>query len=166
MVNFTTAAAERLESGFATMLQRAEGLGMESWEPGLSTAELLDLARRFIPARLAKIEGKVEEDLTRLSPAELLDKIGYDTFFRWEGRVYALDLTSGGMSVVANKKRKLRELSVFTSKIGIDNVAVYVDRNFEDSDERLVELLEAIQANALDIRVQRGGETKVFQYWS
>lgn len=162
--NYLTKSSKALGEQFNAMLVRGSSLGVELLEPSLSSSQLLGIAENFCPEKVHKIKTKIGASLlSELNPSELLDKIGFDVIFRWEGITYALDLTVGGESAIANKKRKFRELERFSNRIGIERTAVYTDRSFVDSDDRLLNLLLALQEGAIDIRVERGGALRVHQ---
>lgn len=63
---------------------------------------------QILPTRVQLIK---EKGGALLEGSSGWDQVGIDLFFQWEGKSFAIDITTGSSTVVKNKKKKMLELA-------------------------------------------------------
>ncbi|MFA5358229.1 MAG: hypothetical protein WC310_00190 [Patescibacteria group bacterium] len=151
--NFTNEISKLAEERMRVLFEIAKDLGVEVLSLQESREKILEHVRRELPQRYELVVQKLQKEglsLSDLSNETLTDRLlGIDLLFRFNGKTYAVDVTSGKSVVVINKQKKFKQMEDLYKKLGI-NYALII-RLKEDITENtvfdLLSRLENIDAN-------------------
>ena len=153
--NFTTESSRLAEDRMLELIERAKEIGVEVFSIERDHEMILDLVKEKAPGRFDLVMEKLQEEgitLDQLSQQVVLDRmLGVDALFRFDGKVYAVDVTTGKHSVVINKERKFHEMEDIYRELGIDHALIL--RLKEDISEDLILNL----FSKIEIFTQEGG---------
>ena len=97
--NFLSEVSELAEQRARQLLEIARDLGAEIFSLKQSKQEILKQVREKLPQRYELVIQKLQEEgltLEDLSKEVLLDRmLGIDILFRYDGKNYAVDVTTG-----------------------------------------------------------------------
>ncbi len=126
--NFLSEVSELAEQRIQQLFELAKELGAEIFSLEQGKQEILDNCKVKNPQRYELVTQKLQgEGLTfdDLSKAVLLDRmLGIDLLFRYKGKNYAVDVTTGKHAVVKNKQKKFQAMEELYHELGIDHALV------------------------------------------
>lgn len=126
--NYTNEHSVAAEIGIDEILVRARVLGVETRSLFNDSVEVLRLAQETVPERYNLVRDKLAQEGLRfddLPDDTIADRLlGVDRVFAYEGRVYAVDVTSGKHTVIKNKVKKLEAMQSTLQKLGVDQALV------------------------------------------
>lgn len=138
--NFTSESSRLAEERIHALLEIAKSIGVEIYSLEDSKEKILEEIEHKLPQRYELVVQKLREEglfLSDLSKEAMLDRLlGIDILFRFEGKTYAVDVTSGKSSVVVNKQRKFKKMEEVYKQLGINQALVI--RLKEDITEDIV----------------------------
>ncbi|MFA4830614.1 MAG: hypothetical protein WC862_01310 [Patescibacteria group bacterium] len=126
--NFLSKVSELAEQRIHELFEIAKGLGVEIFSLKESKQKILEQVRDGLPQRYELVVQKLQEEglsLEDLSKEVLLDRmLGIDILFRYKGKNYAIDVTTGKHTVVKNKQKKFQKMEKVYRQLGIDHALV------------------------------------------
>ncbi len=126
--NFTNNQSIKAEEGMREVLDRSKEIGVEAEPISITAEQVLSLAQDKIPNRYNLVYNKLKEkgiNIQDLPVDVLLDKLlAIDNVFRFNGKNYAVDVTTGKHTVVKSKEKKFRELKDVLMNIGFDHALI------------------------------------------
>ncbi len=85
--------------------------------------------------------------------------LGIDVLFRYKGKNYAVDVTTGKHTVVKNKERKFKEMEEVYRKLGID-YALIIRPKEEVTEDMVLDLFSRLE----DMDKTKGTFSMVIRY--
>jgi|GEM_PF-1795446 len=165
--NYLSEVSELAEQRIKQLLGIAKDLGVEIITVNHGKEEILKNLKEKKPQRYELVGQKLREEgfsFEQLSKEALLDRLlGIDILFRYNGKNYAVDVTTGIHTVVKNKQKKISDLEHVYRELGIDHALII--RLKEDITEDIVidlfSRLEKVDASGSTfLMVLRYPETK------
>ncbi|MBD3311692.1 MAG: hypothetical protein GF349_04365 [Candidatus Magasanikbacteria bacterium] len=146
--NFLSKVSELAEQRIRQLLEIAKDLGAEIFSLDRGKQEILDSVREKKPQRHELVVQKLQEEglgLEDLSKEALLDRmLGIDILFRYEGKNYAVDVTTGKHTVVKNKQKKFQDMEDIYRELGIDH-ALIIRLKEEVNEEIVLDLFSRLE---------------------
>ena len=109
--NFVNEDSRLAEERMHELIKIAQHLDVEIFSIADSKEEILEKVKHNFSERYELVVQKLNEEglsLADLSKNTLLDRmLGIDALFTFDGKVYAVDVTSGQHTVVVNKEKKI-----------------------------------------------------------
>lgn len=126
--NFVNEVSILAEQRMSKLIEAARDLGVEIFSLKDGEEEILEQVKQGFPQRYELVVQKLREEglsLSDLPKNVLLDRmLGIDMLFTFQGKNYAVDVTSGKHSVVKNKERKFQEMESVYKQLGIDRALI------------------------------------------
>ncbi|MCF6276647.1 MAG: hypothetical protein L3J07_02235 [Candidatus Magasanikbacteria bacterium] len=138
--NFLSKVSELAEKRMRQLLEIAKDLGVEILSLKEGKQEILDQVNKKLPQRYDLVIQKLQEEgvsLEDLSKDVLLDRmLGIDILFKYKGKSFSVDVTTGKHTVVKNKQKKIAKMEEIYRELGIDHALII--RLKEDITEDIV----------------------------
>lgn len=126
--NYVNEVSRLAEQRMSKLIETARDLGVEIFYLEDGERKILEQIKQSFPQRYELVVQKLNEEGLKLSdlPRDvLLDRmLGIDMLFTFQGKSYAVDVTSGKHTVVKNKKRKFQEMESLYRQLGIDHALI------------------------------------------
>lgn len=126
--NYVNEISEIAEQRLNRLIEVAKDLGVEIFSVEDGEEEILAQIRKGFPQRYELVVQKLQEEgleLSDLSKDILLDRmLGIDKLFTFQGKNYAVDVTSGKHTAIRNKEKKFEEMEELYKKLGIDHALI------------------------------------------
>jgi hypothetical protein len=126
--NFVNEVSRLAEQRMSKLVETARDLGVEIFSLEDGKEQILEQIKQGFPQRYELVVQKLREEglkLSDLSKDVLLDRmLGIDMLFTFQGKSYAVDVTSGKHTVVQNKERKFQEMESLYKQLGIDRALI------------------------------------------
>lgn len=126
--NYVNEVSMISEQRMRKLIEVARDLGVEIFSLKDGEEKILEYVKQGFPQRYELVVQKLREEgknLSDLSKDVLLDRmLGIDMLFTFQGKSYAVDVTSGKHTVVKNKERKFQEMESLYKQLGIDRALI------------------------------------------
>lgn|SRR3989338_4234054 len=126
--NFTDQKAKFAEEQLGVLAELGKPLGVEILSLEQGEDEITEAVKTGLPERYDLVTKKLSEeglDLSNLPKDVLVDRLlGVDSLFRFNGKIYAIDVASGKHSTIINKERKMQAMEDIYKQLGIDRALI------------------------------------------
>lgn len=126
--HFVSEESKTAEKRLRVLLEAAKDLGVEILSLSASKETILEEVRKGLSKRYELVVQKLQEEglsLSELSREVLIDRmLGIDMLFKFEGKIYSVDVTTGKSSVIINKQRKIKEMEEVYKRLGINHALI------------------------------------------
>jgi len=146
--NYVNEISKLAEQRMSKLIETACDLGVEIFSLEDGEEKILEQIKQGFPQRYELVVQKLREEGLNLSdlPKDiLLDRmLGIDMLFTFQGKNYAVDVTSEKHTVVKNKERKFQEMESLYKKLGIDR-ALIIRLKEDITDDIILDLFSKLE---------------------
>ncbi|MBI2448346.1 hypothetical protein HYV44_02180 [Candidatus Microgenomates bacterium] len=145
---YVNEASMLAEQRMHKLIEAARDLGVEIFSLEDGEEKILEQVKQGFPQRYELVVQKLRDEGLKLSdlPKDvLLDRmLGIDMMFTFQGKNYAVDVTSGKHTVVKNKERKFQAMESLYKQLGIDR-ALIIRLKEDVTDDMVLDLFARLE---------------------
>lgn len=164
--NYTNKHSVNAEIRMKEILDKAKKIGVIITDIQIDPEQLIELTKHRMPDRFRLVCKKLKDEgleISNLPKKVLIDRLlGVDATFSFNGKNYAVDVTSGKHTVIKNKEKKFAELEKLLRDLGIDYTLIIRIKQ-EISDDVILDLFTRLEQddNENFCKIFRYPETKL-----
>lgn len=146
--HYTNEQSKTAEIELKKLVEIGKDFGVDIMDLRTSREEIIEVIKNEQIERYELVIQKLKEEglsLEDLSENLLLDRmLGIDILFRFQSKIFAIDVTTGKNTVVINKNNKFKKMEDLYKKLGIDH-AIVLKLKKEITDDIFVDLFSKLE---------------------